>query len=137
MHVFIAFPIYWQFVMNNISDNYHNVIHYNLISQFIQQHVVAPEGWRNAPYGFKWNCVLFLMNSCYNYIILLPLALFAKQIKATSSEWEQSSTPIVLAGQSMSLLSVPKQRRSSNHIRVDDEGWEKLYIYIGGGNDHD
>ncbi len=27
----------------------------------------------------------------------------------------------------MSLLSVPKQRRSSSHVRVDDEGWEKLY----------
>ncbi len=60
------------------------------------------------------------------------------QIKATSSEWEQSSTlPMrVLAGQLMSLLSVPKQRRSSSHVRVDDEGWEKLYIIGGIYNGH-
>ena len=53
------------------------------------------------------------------------------QIKATSCEWEQSSTPIELAGQLMSLLSVPEQRSSSNHVRMVDDAWKKLYI---GGN---
>ncbi len=64
----------------------------------------------------------------YNFII--PV----KQIKATSSEWVQSSTPIGLAGQSMSLLSIPEQRSSSSHVRVVDEAWEKLNYNIGGNH---
>ncbi len=58
----------------------------------------------------------------YSIIHFLPKA----QAKATSSEWEQSSTPIVLAEQLMSLLSVPKQPRLSSHVRVADEAGEKL-----------
>ena len=53
--------------------------------------------------------------------------LLSVQIKAISSEWLQSSTPIVLAGQLMSLLSDPRQRSSSSHVRVVDEAREKLY----------
>ena len=48
------------------------------------------------------------------------------QNKATSCVWVQSSTPIVLAGQLMSLVSFPKQRSSSSHVRVVDDDWEKL-----------
>ncbi len=62
----------------------------------------------------------------YTRIFLLVVLSILVQIKATSSEWVQSSTPIVLAGQSMSLLSIPKQRSSSSHVRVIDEAWEKL-----------
>ena len=48
------------------------------------------------------------------------------QNKATSCVWLQSSTPIGLAGQLMSALSVPKQRSSSSNVGVLDEAWEKL-----------
>ncbi len=69
------------------------------------------------------------VHTLYTYIgihtILLP-AVLAVQIKATSSEWVQSSNPIVLARQLMSLLSVPEQRSSSSHVRVNDEASEKL-----------
>ncbi len=67
-----------------------------------------------------------LDNGIYTHYLLAVLAVLAAQTKATSSEWEQSSNPIELAGQSMSLVSVPKQRSSSSHVRVVDEGWEKL-----------
>ena len=57
-------------------------------------------------------------------------AVLAVQTKAISSEWVQSSTPIVLAGQLMSLLSDPRQRSSSNHIQVDSEAWKNLWKEI-------
>ncbi len=64
-------------------------------------------------------------------IDLFLLAVLPVQIKATSSEWKQLCDPIVLAGQLMSLLSVPEQRRLSSHVGVvgHGEGWENLYIY--------
>ena len=73
-----------------------------------------------------WLIVLY-GNAIYNYIhtILFLLAVLPVQTKATSCVWVQSLNP-VLAGQSMSLVSVPKQRSSSSHVRVYDEGWEKL-----------
>ena len=40
---------------------------------------------------------------------------------------EQSSNPIVLAGQLINLLSVPKHRSSSSHIRAVDMTSLKLY----------
>ena len=58
----------------------------------------------------------------YSYLLVV----LAVQTKATSFEWVQSSSPIGLAGQLMSLLSDPRQRSSSSHIRVDSEAWEKL-----------
>ncbi len=33
------------------------------VSQFIQQHVVVTQSGQNAYFGFKWSCILFLMNS--------------------------------------------------------------------------
>ena len=72
---------------------------------------------------------IYVHNICTHLFLLVVL--ISVQIKAISCEWEQSSTPIVLAGQVMSLLSVPEQRSSSSHVRVVDKGWEKLYI---GGN---
>ncbi len=57
------------------------------------------------------------------------------QDKEISSKWVQSSFPIGLAGQLMSLLLNPEQRRLSSRVRVDDEAWKKLYI--GGNDDHD
>ncbi len=66
-----------------------------------------------------------LLYALFVYHLFL-LVVVVVQIKAISSEWVQSSTPIGLAGQLMSLLSVPEQRRSSSHVRVDDEGSEKL-----------
>ena len=61
----------------------------------------------------------------YNFLLAV-LAVLAVQDKATSSEWKQSTTPIKLVLQSMSLLSVPRQRSSSSHIGVVDEAREKL-----------
>ncbi len=58
--------------------------------------------------------------------VLIPY-LLAVQTKATSCEWVQSSTPIVLARQSVSLLSVPLQRSSSSHIGKSDEISLKLF----------
>ncbi len=66
----------------------------------------------------------------YSLYLFLLVVLFSVHIKAISSEWKQSSTPIELAGQSMSLLSFPKQRSSSSHVGVDDEAPEKLYIGV-------
>ncbi len=67
--------------------------------------------------------------NCSNVALLIRTHLFNLpeiQNRATSCVWVQSSTPIGLAGQSMSLLSVPKQRSSSSHVRVVDDDWEKL-----------
>ncbi len=60
------------------------------------------------------------------FVLFLLVVLIPVQIKAISSLWPQSSTQIGLAGQVMSLLSVPKQRSSSSHVGVDDEAWKKL-----------
>ncbi len=57
---------------------------------------------------------------------LLPVELHTK---ATSCVWAQSSTPIVLAGQLMSLLSVPKQRISSSHVGESDRSSLKLHVH--------
>ncbi len=68
----------------------------------------------------------------YSLYLFLLVVLFSVQIKAISSKWWQIEYPIELAGQSMSLLSFPKQRRLSSHIGVNDEASEKLYR----SNDH-
>ncbi len=48
------------------------------------------------------------IHACTIHIYFLPVVLVVVQTKATSSKWEQSSFPIKLAGQFMSLLSIPE-----------------------------
>ncbi len=92
-------------------------------------------------HGTTITCIIILTLELYMYsnaIIIQHLhALYSNllvvQTKATSCVWVQSSSPIVLAGQLMSILSVPKQRSSSSHVRLEFEDWEKLYSV---GSDH-